>query len=208
MRAAWPVGAARDPARATAALGPRLFVGGWPDAPAEGETHDARSIYVETFWLGILGPSTTFLLRLLAATVERPPHRGVLEVEELARRLGVGHRSGANSPLSRSLQRLQDFGMARHDGQALLVRRLVPTLSERQVAHLPEGLRAMHGERVSPGASADASVQRARRLALSLVRVGEDPGAVEAQLLTWRVETHLVGPALAWALARSSCEAR
>ncbi len=37
----------------------------WPDGVIDALGHDPRSLYVERFWLGILGPSTTWLLRFL-----------------------------------------------------------------------------------------------------------------------------------------------
>ena len=37
----------------------------WPDPVIDALGHDPRSSYVETYWLGILGPSTTWLLRRL-----------------------------------------------------------------------------------------------------------------------------------------------
>ena len=38
----------------------------WVDPVIDSLGFDPRSTYVETFWLGILGPSTTLLLRRIA----------------------------------------------------------------------------------------------------------------------------------------------
>ena len=38
----------------------RLSIHPWPDPVIDQVGHDPRSTYVERFWLGILGPSTTF----------------------------------------------------------------------------------------------------------------------------------------------------
>ena len=35
---------------------PSLFVAPWPDPVIDQVGHDPRSVYVERFWLGILGP--------------------------------------------------------------------------------------------------------------------------------------------------------
>ncbi len=43
----------------TIAFGRRIRVTRWLDAAGEGSGHDARSKYVERYWLPILGPSTT-----------------------------------------------------------------------------------------------------------------------------------------------------
>src|SRR5579884_3949150 len=45
----------------------------WPDPAADLAGHDSRSWYVETFWTGILGPSTVLLARRLAGLLERHP---------------------------------------------------------------------------------------------------------------------------------------
>src|ERR1044072_7549640 len=47
----------------------------WPDSVIDALGHDPRSAYVERFWLGILGPSTTWLLRYLAAAPHPAPAR-------------------------------------------------------------------------------------------------------------------------------------
>ena len=48
---------------ADAFLRERVFVEAWYDEVTDQLGHDARSAYVERFWLGILGPSATWLLR-------------------------------------------------------------------------------------------------------------------------------------------------
>src|SRR3954468_992994 len=50
-----------------------LHVTPWPDPVIDALGHDPRSLYVEQFWLGILGPSTTWLLRRLVAGLEAEP---------------------------------------------------------------------------------------------------------------------------------------
>ena len=38
-----------------------LAIRPWPDPVIDAVGHDPRSSYVEHFWLGVLGPSTTWL---------------------------------------------------------------------------------------------------------------------------------------------------
>src|SRR5258708_8672727 len=45
----------------------------WPDELLDTLGHDPRSLYVERFWLGILGPSTTWLLRPRGLPLLRSP---------------------------------------------------------------------------------------------------------------------------------------
>src|SRR5919205_4035017 len=64
----------------------------WPDPVIDALGHDPRSPYVERFWLPVLGPSTTWLLRLLAAELEVNPAGFELDLAEAAHVLGLGNR--------------------------------------------------------------------------------------------------------------------
>ena len=44
-----------------------LTIRPWPDEVIDRLGFDPRSPYVERFWLGVLGPSTTWLMRRFAA---------------------------------------------------------------------------------------------------------------------------------------------
>lgn len=123
----------------------RMFVTAWDDPITEAQGYDPRSPYVELFWLPQLGPSTTWLLRFLANGLSRSPKGFVLDVDHMARCLGVGHRNGRPSAMSRTLERAVGFEMARWtpDGE-LEIRRRLPPLSARQVAHLPLALQLAH----------------------------------------------------------------
>lgn len=83
----------------------RLHVTPWPDPVIDSLGHDPRSPYVEQFWLGILGPSTTWLLRLLATGLEAEPEGFELPLADAARALGLASRNGRHSPFVRSLAR-------------------------------------------------------------------------------------------------------
>lgn len=110
--------------------------------------HPATSGYVETFWLPILGPSATLSLRRLS-TLAATPGGVIISTGELARSLGLGGSTGRSSALVRTLRRLVDFGMARWDGDVLLVRRFVGLLPRRYLTRLPPALRHAH-ERMTP----------------------------------------------------------
>src|SRR5262245_11277378 len=138
---------------------PRLFdsliVLPWPDPVVEAVGHDPRSPYVEHFWLGILGPSTTWLLRRLAARFDAEPDGFQLDLHETAGALGLSATSGRNSPFARTLQRSVQFGLAQPNSRGLSVRRMLPPLSHRQLGRLPASLRDAHGEWVAAAADAD-----------------------------------------------------
>jgi hypothetical protein len=187
---------------------PSLPIRPWADDVIDTLGHDPRSIYVEQFWLGILGPSTTWLLRRIAASFEVHPEGFPLALAETAREIGLGDKGGRHSPFVRAVVRCCQFDLARPaaDGAAgLEVRRFLPPLNRRQVVRLPDRLREAHDawQRSQLGPPRPEAVQhRARQLALSLIELGEDGGAVERQLLRWRFHPALARQAATWAWDR------
>ena len=104
-----------------------LHIRPWPDDVIDHMGHDPRSTYVEDYWLGLLGPSTTWLLRRLAAGFEYSPEGFDLDLAETARSLGLGDRSGRHSPFVRSINRTVQFGLALLSGpEEFSVRRRLP----------------------------------------------------------------------------------
>jgi len=187
-----------------------LTVRPWPDPVIDQLGHDPRSRYVETYWLGILGPSTTWLLRRIVAGFDELGNTGdgcyALDLAETARCLGLGERRGRSSPLARALSRLVQFDMAVLDGDgALAVRRKVPPLTRRQVVRLPASLQASHQALVEADLRVPAAERLRRqgeRLALTLLELGEDAEAAEQQLLRWQFHPALVRHAVPWAVDR------
>lgn len=184
-----------------------LTVRPWPDPIIDQLGHDPRSHYVETYWLGILGPSTTWLLRRVVAGFdefdEADDGTYTLDLADTARCLGLGERRGRSSPFARALSRLVQFDMAclQNDG-VLAVRRKVPPLTRWQVQRLPKSLQASHQalqEADLQVPAAERLRRRAERLALSLLELGEDAEATEQQLLRWKFHPALVRRAVAWA---------
>src|SRR4051812_33578658 len=154
-----------------------LLIKPWPDPVIDRLGHDPRSPYVEQFWLGVLGPSTTWLLRRIAAGLERSPAGFYLPLMETARALGLGDKGGRNSPFMRALGRCCQFGLAQvPDDATLAVRRNLPPLNRRQLARLPEALQDAHRAWQEDQLQTPTHEQlrlRARRLALSLFELGE-----------------------------------
>ncbi|HEX3622263.1 MAG TPA: hypothetical protein VHT97_08115 [Acidimicrobiales bacterium] len=178
----------------------------WPDGVIDALGHDPRSAYVERFWLGILGPSTTWLLRFLANGLDAAPEGFDLDLATTAQALGLGGRGGRHSPFMRALSRCCQFDVAeaRADG-SLAVRRKLPPLNRRQVVRLPPDLAAAHQSWQDAQLQTPAHEQqrrRALRLALSLLELGEDVGATERQLARWKFHPALCREAAAWAAER------
>src|SRR5438270_1857139 len=90
-----------------------LTVRPWADDVIDSLGFDPRSAYVERFWLGILGPSTTWLLRRIAAAFDRSPVGFDLPLAATARELGLGDKGGRHSPFMRALWRCRQFDLAR-----------------------------------------------------------------------------------------------
>jgi hypothetical protein len=183
-----------------------VLVRPWFDPVVDRVGHDPRSPYVERFWLGVLGPSVTWLLRYLVGRLENEPDGFDLELDACAKAIGLGRLQGPNAAFPRTILRTCQFGMARLlGGTTFEVRRKLPPLSQRQLARLPEALRAEHAEWVDgapPEPATDELRDRARRLALSLVELGEDREGTERQLLRWRFHPTLATEATDWALDR------
>jgi hypothetical protein len=171
--------------------------------------HDPRSPYVERFWLGVLGPSVTWLLRYLVSRLESEPDGFDLELDACAKAIGLGHLQGPNAAFPRTVHRACQFGMARLlGGTTFEVRRKLPPLPQRFLARLPDGLQAEHAQWVDgvppeeagrDGRADDELRDRARRLALSLIELGEDREGTERQLHRWRFHPALATEATDWA---------
>ena len=189
------------PADATA-----LLVVPWDDPVIDQVGYDPRAAYVERFWLGILGPSATWLLRLLVDRLDRSPEGYRLDLDECASALGLGHR-GAAGAFPRTVNRCCQFGAARFPGPATFeVRRKLPPLSQRQIGRLPRALQLDHARWVDrpPRPSPTDLVERARQLALSLLQLGEDAAGTERQLHRWRFHPTMASDATTWALAHQA----
>jgi|SRR5579871_961542 len=190
---------------------PHLPIRPRPDDVIDALGYDPRSVYVETYWLSVLGPSTLWLLRRLVAGLELQPDGFELPMAETARALGLGDKGGRSSPFVRSLVRLCQFDVAVPiDRTALAVRRKLPPLNRRQVLRLPLSLQDAHQRwqeeqlRTPPD---EHLRRRARQLALSLVDIGEDAESAERQLLRWRFPATVARQAAAWASERVSAAA-
>jgi hypothetical protein len=91
------------------------------------------------------------------------------------------------------------------DDTTLAVRRKVPPLNRRQVTRLPGPLQTDHQrwqEEQLRVPAVEALRRRCRRLALSLVELGEDLEGTERQLFRWKFHPALAHQSAAWAWQR------
>ena len=182
-----------------------LRIVAWTDPVIDTLGHDPRSWYVEQFWLPIIGPTATWLLRRMVARFDEEPDGFDLNLDDTARGLGLGGREGRHSPFQRALSRCVSFKLARHQGPgALGVRRRIPPLTLRNLDRLPPSLRQLHTEwsasQIRSGVL-DEARNRSRRLALKLLDIGADRHAVELQLIRWRVHPAMAHEATQWAMS-------
>ncbi|MFN3216393.1 MAG: hypothetical protein ACE367_07865 [Acidimicrobiales bacterium] len=192
-------------AEIAAIAGDRVRVVEWPDPTIERLGYDTRSSYVERYWLPILGPSTTWLVRHLAAGLDRNPEGYGCELPGVATSLGIGNRHGRHSPFARALERAARFRLlelAAVPG-VIRVRRSVPPLTNGQLRGLPDDLQRTHEELVAAELDADgARHKRACQLALMLFAAGERPDRARRHLHELGVPPRLADAALAWAHSR------
>ncbi len=167
-----------------APLDPTLVVLPWHDPVVDAVGYDARSAYVELFWLGILGPTSTWLLRRLVTGLDAYPEGYLLDLAETANALGLSLTAGVHSPFGKALNRLVMFGVAHETARGIAVRRQIPPLAQRQLRKLPVHLQEAHTDWVSRRSPDPAQLARAVELAAAMLRVGDEPHQLERQLLS------------------------
>lgn len=179
---------------------PPLLVMAWRDPVVDALGFDPRSTYVERFWLPLLGPTSTWLLRRLASEFDRQPDGFSVDAGDCARSIGIGNRGGRNGPFHRSIERCIRFGIARREEHGIIaVRTRVPPLSRTQVSRLPRRLETEHRrwqEEQVRRSTHPANDAHAIRLARSLLDVGASPADVEDQLRRWNFDASAARRAL------------
>jgi hypothetical protein len=154
----------------------------WDDPVVDRRGHDPRSAYVEQFWLSVLGPTATWLLRRLAAGFDDHPDGYDLDVEATARSLGLSVAKGMASPFAKALQRCVMFGVANRLTDSWVVRRRVPSISQRHLLRLPSSLQTEHERWTRTTVRLDV-LERAHTLATAMLAAGDDRGVLEPQLV-------------------------
>lgn len=187
---------------------PAIRLRPWPDPVIDTLGHDPQSLYVETFWLPTLGPTTLLLARHIARHFETngagPEDVIELPVVPTSHALGLGPRQGRNSPLFRSFGRLVQFDLAyAHSDGVIAVRRSFPPVTRRHARRLPAHLQAEHEEWMARSDGPRSIAQRrARRTAFVLAELGTDPDVVERSLHHLGFQPGLCRETATWATSR------
>lgn len=192
---------AADPDEPTRPL-PALEVVSWPDPRLAGSGFDPRSLYAERFWLGLLGPSTLWMLRRFVRGLDAHPSGFRVNLPDTGRSLGLGESVSRNSTTQRTIARLCQFGFAlRIEPVRLAVRTELPQLNRRQLARLPESLQAAHADWLADRSREDD--RRATAAANGLAQDGESFETIERQLRSWGFAGSVAYDAARRAVARA-----
>ena len=116
----------------------------WVDPVVDEHGHDPRSAYVEHFWLGVIGPTATWLMRRFVAGFDSEPDGYRLDLEHTATAMGLSLGRGMASPFARAVQRCVMFGVVHPLSDGFAVRRRLPPIAQRHLNRLPDDLRAAH----------------------------------------------------------------
>ncbi len=174
----------------------------WTPADGGAGGHDPREHYVEQFWLPVLGPSAVWIIRRMADRFDDEPDGFDLDLDELARCLGLGPTASRYSPVRRAVARCTRFGIARSDGPTLAVLERLPSIPPRHLIRLPIPLQERHRAWAEEHADLDEAVRlrrRARLVALDLRDLGVDDASIERHLLRRGVHPATAFDAARWA---------
>lgn len=128
----------------------------WKDSLVEQGGYAIDDPYIEMFWLPILGPTATWLVRRLAGGLQHQPNGYTVDMADLARGIGVSYTPGRHNPFARALSRCTMFGAAQQIAvqphRTIAVRSVLPQLPARHLSRLPHPLRIAHHDWIHMGA--------------------------------------------------------
>lgn len=125
---------------------PAVTIRPWLDPVVDARGHDPRSAYVERYWLGVIGPTATWIARRFADEFDRSPEGFTIDLEHTATTMGLSFARRAHSPFGKALHRCVMFGVALPIDGGFAVRRRFPTVSRRHIERLPPDVQAAHDE--------------------------------------------------------------
>lgn len=156
-------------------LGPStstVVVRPWADPIVDERGHDPRGSYVERYWLGVIGPTATWIVRRFADEFDRCPDGFSIDLEHTAATMGLSFHRGAQSPFGKALHRCVMFGLAVPTDDGFAVRRRFPTVARRHIDRLPPDVQEAHDEWARLAIRSDR-----REIEQRLVEAGFPPAA-------------------------------
>lgn len=118
----------------------------WVDPVVDLRGHDPRSMYAERYWLSVIGPTATWIMRRFAECFDAEPDGFVLDLDHTAATMGLSFARNAASPFGKALHRCVMFGLAHPVADGFTVRRRLPSVAQRHLKRLPDDLQAEHEE--------------------------------------------------------------
>ena len=91
-----------------------LIIRRWDEPFLESTGFEARSEYVERFWLPTLGPTATWLFRRFVRGLDLHPSGIRIGSEDTSRSIGLGGGTGRSSPLSKGIDRMPHARVPTH----------------------------------------------------------------------------------------------
>ena len=173
---------------------PHITVRPWVDPVVDDDGFDPRSRYVELFWLGVLGPTATWLMRRLVAGLERSPDGYQLDLCATAREMGLSYSEGRATPFAKALQRCAMFGLTHPFDGGIAVRRRIPPVTMRHLQRMPPTLQRAHHEWQTTTITLD-ELTRAHHLATAMLGLGDDACVIEHHLVALGIPAHVASEA-------------
>lgn len=131
-----------------------LTFSAWDDPVVDAIGVPVGSLYVEQFWLPIIGPSATWMLRHVARHTGDGPY--LVDRDTLARSLGLSGGSGRHCVVRRTLTRLVLFDCGHGGVDTWALRRRLGPVPARRLRRLPDPLRDAHDALTLPDAAVTA----------------------------------------------------
>lgn len=123
---------------------PVVTIRPWIDPVVDARGVDPRSAYVERFWLGVLGPTATWIMRRFAEEFDEQPDGFSIDLRATASAMGLSFSRGGRSPFGRAIQRCVMFGLAQPMSDGFGVRRRLPQVAKRHLDRLPPDIQQAH----------------------------------------------------------------
>jgi hypothetical protein len=120
---------------------PSLTIRAWDDPLTDSHWHHPLSVYVELFWLPVLGPSATWLVRRSAIFLLGNEGGFTADRDWMSTSLGLGAGSG----LTFAVERCVRFGVAKRLGaHRIAMRRMMPPLPGEYADRLDPMMSELH----------------------------------------------------------------
>jgi hypothetical protein len=121
-----------------------LIFRGWPNPLHDRYEQQPNGLYSRIAWLPSLGPTSWLLWGTVAAPLTIRTEDVIWDRRHLAAALGIDLQSRQNKTLPRTLDRLCQFGLFRHQDGIYLVRTSAPPRRARALEHLPPEAVELH----------------------------------------------------------------